>query len=104
MTTWKWVNVGSDDYNNQSGTHMELIQSKYEIGEADSILYHGADWPMDERHANLIAAAPDMLAALQDSLDTLEGIACFANGKIKDIVNDSIKQTRAAIAKAEGSE
>lgn len=49
-------------------------------------------------NANLIAAAPDMLAALRDALHTLE----HSSGDEPGWAKGSIAVIRAAIAKAEG--
>jgi hypothetical protein len=61
MTTnagWKWV-----DYDD---TRCELIPADCEaVGDADSILYHDADWSIKAEHKALIAAAPDLLAAYE---------------------------------------
>ena len=73
-TTWKWVPASADDHTNQNGTCMELIDSAYEVGDADSILYHGADWPMRQKHMALIAAAPDMLQAVEDALEVISDL------------------------------
>lgn len=47
-------------------TALELIvHPDADDAGGDSILYHGADWPVSEANARLIAAAPDLLLALQ---------------------------------------
>jgi len=53
-------------------------------------------------NAALIASAPDLLAALENALNVLAGIA---TGDLKTIGRDSpaIAQARAAIAKARGA-
>lgn len=55
-----------------------------------------------QANARLIAAAPDLLAALQSTLNVLAGIA---TGDLKTIERDSpaIAKARAAIAKAKGA-
>lgn len=45
-------------------THLELVQIATP-GE-DSVLYHGADWPMKPQDRALIEAAPLMLQALKE--------------------------------------
>ncbi len=52
-------------------------------------------------NARLIAAAPELLAAIENAANVLAGIAC---GDLKTIRPDSaaLKQARAAIAKAKG--
>ena len=54
-----------------------------------------------EANARLVAAAPDLLAALQNARNVL---AALATGQLKSIDRDSsaLGQARAAIAKAEG--
>ncbi len=50
-----------------------------------------------EANASLIAAAPELLEALQAALEALRGSAGF------DEINNAKKQVKAAIAKATGS-
>lgn len=66
---WAWANP------EEAPTHRELIQEGYGIGDADSILYHGADWPIQEANARLIAAAPDLLTALEEAAELLRQTA-----------------------------
>ena len=63
--------------------------------DGDSVVWHDAD------HANacLIAAAPEMLAALDDALFALE---CAINLKGLRSLIPSAEKARAAIAKAKG--
>lgn len=58
MEKWKWADC-------EEPTHAELHPANYEVGEADSILYHGADWPIKPEHKALIAAAPQLLEACE---------------------------------------
>lgn len=80
---------------------------KWHIDTADSTLICGADGyqtcstgyshrPDDEAEANarLIAAAPELLECLQETLSLVERLAPY--------VTDTIKNSRAAIAKATG--
>ena len=86
--------------------HQELIWADLEPGEGDSILYHGADWPLEPEHMAMIAAAPDLLAALKDGrLMFYAWKAVRTNMGLLDNhseLNDSLARIDAAIAKAEG--
>lgn len=56
---WEWITSEKHPH------HQELVQKDgLELG-LDSILYHGSNWPMTEAHKCLIAAAPELLKALQ---------------------------------------
>jgi len=79
MEQWKWVN-------GEKPTHKELIRADLELGKADSILYHGSDWPMDEANARLIAAAPDLLAACKYALDAVEDSELYPQDAIDKLV------------------
>lgn len=48
---WKWI-AGDKP------THAELVPADEDGQGRDSILYHGANWPMREADKQLIAAAP----------------------------------------------
>lgn len=50
----------------------------------------------------LLCAASKLLSALEDALDTLEGVGAFATGKLKEIIEDSRKHARKAIREAKG--
>lgn len=52
--------------------------------------------------AALIAAAPDMLAALEDAHDQLSAWADYADGEISDEDNAALKKIWTAISKAKG--
>lgn len=56
-----------------------------------------------QANARLIAAAPDLLAALQNARNVLAGLAC---GDLRTVNADSpaLAQARAAIAKATGAD
>ena len=58
---WKW-------WPGSTATERELCQAQYRLGEHDSILYHGADWPMKEADVRLIAKAPEMAEASRSLL------------------------------------
>ena len=63
---WKWMDAEDD----ATPTARELIPADADqIGEYDSIAYHGADWPMREADAQLIADAPAMLSTLAGLLE-----------------------------------
>ena len=82
---WAWANGNSK-------THKELYPSQFNLGEEDSILYHGADWGMKEADANLIAAAPELLAFVK-----------YLDRNFNHILTDSLKTEIAnLIAKTEG--
>jgi len=58
---WKW-------WPGSTATERELCQAQYRLGEHDSILYHGADWPMKEADVRLIARAPETTDTLRAAL------------------------------------
>lgn len=60
---------------------------------------HHFDWPEAEANARLIAAAPDMLAALLRAEMFLSG---FEDDDMQDVTSD-LQAIRAAIAKARGT-
>lgn len=62
---WEWT--PGDCYGLGSECHRELVREGLR-GDADSILYHGANWPMTDADAALIQAAPELLAALRGLL------------------------------------
>lgn len=85
-------------------THAELFQG--DPAEAnDSVLYHGANWSMTDEHKALIAAAPDLLAAL-DHMTNLFRVAVDVreerDGKEFPADRRQIAAARAVIAKARG--
>ena len=53
---WQWTE-------GDEPTHSELHESRYSPGDANSILYHGADWPITEANMQLIKALPELLEA-----------------------------------------
>ncbi len=85
---WKWTAALTRT------PEWELHQEEFEVGEEDSICYHGADWPMKAADMNLMATAPDLLAACKKL------IMHHNQGDIHPIDFQRIEQ---AIAKAEGS-
>ena len=76
---WKWT-PGDES------CHSELHQEGFAVGEADSILYHGADWSISEANARLIAAAPSMEKLLRGIIgDTdLDDGECRFCGRVYD--------------------
>lgn len=94
---WQWTQGDKQ-------THAELHIAG-ELGESDSVLYHGADWPMNPEHKRLIAAAPELLEACKCLELDLTG-ACELLGWApddEDIPESwvlSLKEATAAIAKA----
>ena len=57
----------------------------------------------DEANARLIAAAPDLLEALEDLIDLCKCAMQTANGDIGEYdIDGELKQARKAIAKARG--
>jgi hypothetical protein len=87
---WKLAHIGS------------MSRAQYVHDTADRDVAKVSDRAECDANARAIAALPDLLAALADSLDTLEGVGVFATGKIKDIIRDSCDKARAALAKVEG--
>lgn len=88
---WQWID--GDEY-----CHRELVRadSGLEPGDTHSILYHGSDWPMDEDKMAVIAAAPDLLEALQECLPDLQHyVATHGQGPDK-----RLDKAIAAISKA----
>jgi hypothetical protein len=85
-----------------TGRNLKLIRDAngYCVAEAVKPANSGAAYIDADANAALIAAAPDMLAALESALITLE-IIQLTQVEITAVEND-IAQTRAAIAKAKG--
>jgi hypothetical protein len=90
---WLWTHE-------EDKPHRELIRANTLVGDYDSIAYHGADWPMKDEDAALIAAAPDMA-------DTLKAILDYTDGDGNTLPHARLEAisriARAAIAKAERS-
>jgi hypothetical protein len=68
----------------------------------DSNGEHGDGWEEAWKNADLIAAAPEMLAALKDAEFLLRKAGLMA-GPMRDSFNRSAGDAREAIAKAEGN-
>lgn len=86
-TPGPWVACGYGDYSDYDGKCRVVLG---EGGDIRTAVVLGFDTPENEANARLIAAAPDLLEALQDILDT-----GFAGGP-------QAKRARAAIQKATG--
>jgi hypothetical protein len=71
----------------------------FEIRSADG--YERICEYVSAKHAPLIAAAPDMLAALRDMVDALD---CRRAGMINAFEDGYVERARAAIALATGSD
>lgn len=87
MTTYPW-------YEANTGNHQGLVVEEG-TGRDVAVCYDKADAP-------LVAAAPELLAALQNALNVMAGIA---TGDLKTIRKDSqaLRDARNAIAKATGN-
>ena len=90
---WAWQPTADDPL-----THAELLPSGYLIGETDSILHHGANWPMKLPDMRLIAAAPDMLSALDRMLKATYTVT--TDEPSAKLLIMARKEARAAIVKA----
>jgi len=66
-------------------------------------LYYRMNWQHDAR---LLAAAPDMVAALEANIDSMAAVAeRLSHGSVeRNTLEDAIAESRAALAKAEGRE
>jgi len=72
--------------------------------EDDTVIYHAANWPVDEANARLIAAAPDLLGACEAVAIEFE---CLSIGLTPPECTNKdnlcvVCQCQAAIAKAKG--
>ncbi len=59
--------------------------------------------PASEANARLIAAAPELLEALNDMLDEFRCDTSYPMGDVRHAAVEAIAKARAALAKAEGS-
>ncbi|MGQ0721004.1 MAG: hypothetical protein ACT4PE_05450 [Candidatus Eiseniibacteriota bacterium] len=59
-------------------------------------------WPLDDPRGLMIAAAPELLAALRETVDDLEAAYDNGEGARPTAVSSVIHRARAAIDKAEG--
>ncbi|MFN7640757.1 MAG: hypothetical protein ACK5PR_03330 [bacterium] len=83
-----------------------VICSLYEdVTPEDSITF--SPWlkayPNAEANARLIAAAPDMLAALEDAEKEMRGWSWTGNARDKGPYDEHLARIRTAIAKAKGT-
>lgn len=97
---WKWIP-------GEKPTHEELVSADEDGQGSDSILYHGADWPMKECDKFKLFAAPDMYKALKIARDRLinqhADLVRDERANIHFIRTDeTILSIAAALAKAEG--
>lgn len=79
-------------------THAELIRADLEVGEGDSILYHGADWPIKLEHKVLLAATPDLLNAHHSISDEATYGDDYDAGQLRQIIDEVRGIALAAIA------
>ncbi len=86
---WKWANY-------PNSTHKELYQANFNLGEEDSILYHGSDWGIKKADAALILSAPELLESLKEVFELLE------EELPQWYLRGHYNRMTAAIAKAEG--
>ena len=85
-------------------THLGADGVRYEVAQIDGDYNEPDLWPVMEANARLIAAAPDLLDALQNLLDEAEDVfVCMADATGNDRHNypSAFKAARAALAKAE---
>lgn len=66
------------------------------IAPGTILLYHGADWPITDANACLIAAAPDLLAACERFVAAYDTAQSWPSSV-------DVDRARAAIAKARGA-
>ncbi|MDE2097023.1 MAG: hypothetical protein KGL39_07240 [Patescibacteria group bacterium] len=79
--------------------HVSAWRDEHHVQTATTVV---AQRIYQEADARLIAAAPDLLAALRDAADTLERviIADERYGLVSDVTYKQLAEWRAAIAKA----
>jgi hypothetical protein len=94
--TWEILKASRSECNESAGREMEGCLAD----EGYVIAYFPTESAM--RHADLIAAAPEMLAALKDAEFLLRKAGLMA-GPMRDSFNRSASDAREAIAKAEGN-
>ena len=95
FTKGEWIWIDGD-----SCHHKELVV-KETLGEGvDSILYHGANWPMDKANARLIAAAPDLLDACKELNKVAQEIGLTDDQNMRNKLAKAVVEAEAAIAKA----
>jgi hypothetical protein len=104
-TPGPWT-VGDDSPNDYEGP---MIDTRDRVVAVITIDHENESTPEERANAQLISAAPDLLAALQAAVEYLE--AYRPKGKIRDIFtqlnaheNGALKPARAAIAKATGGQ
>ena len=90
-TPGPWINHGRDTH----GLPHSMIEGGGAL-LAKVFSVHYGDLVQEISNANLIAAAPDLLEALQNMADSYEKY------KIDSFLEDELESARAAIAKAKG--
>lgn len=107
-TPGPWHVVNGDVVYDQAGTGIYPDEGAPLVRVATVALDH--ERPQEhcgkvERAANaqLIAAAPDLLAALKTITDDFEGLAQFTSTSLAGPYKRAVDSARAAISKAEGS-
>jgi len=86
----RWVVFQGDEYNHKSQRIAVVSLGGLPAGDQE----------LSTANARLIAAAPDLLAACEDALITLQAVKHF----LHDHELDSIEYLKLAIAKAEGEQ
>lgn len=81
---------------NAGSAHEQGLIADEDTGRSVAVCY-------DSKDMNLLAAAPELLAAMEDCAGVLQSIEDQLHGKSVAVV-EVLKQARAAIAKAKGGE
>ena len=91
---WEWT----PDLGNATHAHNQWL-----CGQNAGVLLHGGPWPISDANADLVAAAPDLLAACEAGV-------FYAGGPMRDETDEGRRkrlracmQIKAAIAKAKGT-
>ncbi len=95
-TPGPWADVSDDPKARHESRRMALVSTSYAGGQAIDCTRSGKSFAEDCANARLVAASPDMLAAL---------IACYSDLQRYAPPNSSgLKLARGAIAKATGEQ
>lgn len=84
-------------------THLGKDGVRYEVAAIDGDYNDPTNWPIMEANARLIAAAPDMLEALEKAKETIRAWHGPVAWEIYDRASPEMKMINAAIAKAGGA-